>query len=231
MDSPINKNILQKLHAIMTDVSFIEKDKKNLNQNYLYASEYAIKVALHRQFVEKKVLFQLETRNAGIVEGKTFIDCQYKFYDVESGESLSGNFNGAGQARDEKGFYAAVTGAIKYILTSTFLIPTGDDPEKDSLESKAPATTKRPAKPLSKEDKVYADLKGKILLENDIAKLEQYKNSLVEKSDVVTPTQFKDLISQIDSKLHKFSKKDTKQDSRNSAEIETQDIESIQVEE
>jgi len=49
------------------------------------------------------------------------------------------------------GIYAAVTGAIKYALTSTFLIPTGDDPEQDRGASPkdAPAALIRPQSPSS----------------------------------------------------------------------------------
>ena len=61
----------------------------------------------------------------------TFVDCSYSFVEVESGEDISGTFVGSGNGRDEKGNYAAITGAIKYILTSNFLVPTGVDPEND----------------------------------------------------------------------------------------------------
>ena len=53
--------------------------------------------------------------------------------DAASGEELVIHAKGAGHGRDEKGYYSAVTGAIKYALTSLFLIPTGDDPEADDL--------------------------------------------------------------------------------------------------
>lgn len=129
------KQILAKLHAIMSEVDRIEKDAKNTHQNYKYASEKIIKETLHAQFVKHKVLFQLSSVNARIAGSVTFVDFNYAFFDVETGEELKGTFIGSGQARDEKGNYAAVTGAIKYILTSTFLIPTGDDPENDRNEA------------------------------------------------------------------------------------------------
>lgn len=135
------KNILPKLHKVMQSVERIEKDKRNDKQGYDYASEKIIKETLHKQFVENKIIFQLETSNPRIETSEfksrdgdqmvtiTFIDCKYTFHDIESGETVSGTFVGSGSARDDKGYYAAITGAIKYILTSTFLIPTGDDPE------------------------------------------------------------------------------------------------------
>lgn len=135
--------ILTKLHAIMADVSYIQKDKKNTHQGYTYASEKAIKEAVHDALVKHSVIFTLSTSNPRVENGVTWIDCAFRFLDVESGEELAGTFLGSGSARDEKGHYAAVTGAIKYALTSTLLIPTGDDPENDE-PAPAPARTASP---------------------------------------------------------------------------------------
>lgn len=128
------KAILGKLHLVMTEVDYIQKDGKNSFQKYSYASEYAIKEKFHEAFTKHKIIFQFSTSNVRIENGLTFLDCAYAFHDVESGESLTGTFVGSGAGRDEKGNYAAVTGAIKYILTSNFIVPTGDDPEDDKNE-------------------------------------------------------------------------------------------------
>ena len=152
------KNILTKLHKVMSEIPFIPKDKINEFHGYKYASEYAIKVALHKAFVANGVLFTLSTsnmRNTPITTSKgdnsliTHISCTYKFYDIESGESLEGTFIGTGEEKLDKGTYKAITGAIKYILTSTFLIPTGDDPEKESKppQKQAKAYNKPQAEP------------------------------------------------------------------------------------
>lgn len=135
------KNILAKLHEIMKEVNFIEKDKTNTFHGYDYASEQAIKEALHTSMVSKKVLFTLSAQNlrrtASGEKGSTItdIDFEYGFYDIESGEVFKGMFVGTGEDKLDKGTYKAITGALKYILTSTFLIPTGEDPEKESLKT------------------------------------------------------------------------------------------------
>lgn len=126
----------------MTDVGYIQKDKKNAHQGYTYASEKAIKESLHNALVKHGVIFQLSTSDPRVENGVTWINCAYAFHDVESGESVTGIFLGSGSARDEKGHYAAVTGAIKYILTSIFLIPTGDDPENDEGPKKPPKSSR-----------------------------------------------------------------------------------------
>lgn len=138
------KAILGKLHLVMTEVDYIQKDGKNSFQKYSYASEYAIKEKFHEAFTKHKIIFQFSTSNVRIENGLTFLDCAYAFHDVESGESLSGTFVGSGAGRDEKGNYAAVTGAIKYILTSNFIVPTGDDTEDDKNEAPKKVFTKQP---------------------------------------------------------------------------------------
>ena len=127
------QKILKKIHAVMEDVSYIQKDAKNAHHGYSYASELAIKKALCEAFRKHKVVFQLETLGATVdpVSKATVLQTKYSFYDVESGEQLSGDFVSFGPSRDDKGGWAATTNAIKYILTSTFLIPTGDDAESD----------------------------------------------------------------------------------------------------
>lgn len=142
--------ILLKLHAIMSEVDYIQKDKKNTFFNYTYASEKAIKEALHGLLVKHKVLFAVsvtglrrevyttkEEKRGSITD----VDMVYRFYDVESGECLEGPFIGTGDDGADKGTYKAITGAIKYILTSTFLIPTGDDAEADGAEGAKPVAT------------------------------------------------------------------------------------------
>lgn len=125
------KNLYQKLFNIMEAVDYIQKDKTNDFHKYNYASERAIKERIHEQLVKNKVLFIFNISNQRRDSNITFIDTAYKFIDVDSGEVLEGTFCGSGEDKGDKGLYKAITGAIKYILTSTFLIPTGDDPENE----------------------------------------------------------------------------------------------------
>jgi hypothetical protein len=54
---------------------------------------------------------------------------------------------GSGNGRDDKGLYAALTGIIKYQLTSSFLIPTGDDAEVDEGSKPTFIQKDRPEQP------------------------------------------------------------------------------------
>lgn len=137
------KKLRQKLLAIMGEVSYIQKDKRNEFHKYSYASEAAIKMQCHAALVKHGILFKVSqsslqereiVTSKGNKETVTTIHHVYEFIDVETGEREAGEFYGSGCDGADKGCYKATTGAIKYILTSMFLIPTGDDPEKDSKE-------------------------------------------------------------------------------------------------
>src|SRR3972149_2896977 len=128
MEGPNNLKILAKLHAIMEEVEYIQKDATNTFSRYNYASERAIKTRLHAALVHNKVLFQLNimTPISMVTEpdkgGKPgliqILPCEYIFWDVESGECFVGNFIASGHLRDEKGTYGGITGGLKYILTT-----------------------------------------------------------------------------------------------------------------
>ncbi|MCK9569449.1 ERF family protein [Candidatus Pacearchaeota archaeon] len=133
--------LLKKLAAIMAEADYIQKDKRNEFHKYRYASEQAIKEKLHPLLVKHGVLFFpisiLQQRTAPTKEGGEWLSdvaIEFAFIDSETGEELRGVGAGTGTDKGDKSVYKAITGAIKYILTTTFLIPTGDDPEDDANE-------------------------------------------------------------------------------------------------
>jgi hypothetical protein len=61
-----------------------------------------------------------------------------RFTATDGKDKLEFTVIGEGQDRGDKATYKAMTGATKYALLKLFLIPTGDDPEKDEDEKPAP---------------------------------------------------------------------------------------------
>jgi hypothetical protein len=142
--------LYEKLHAVMTQCAYIKKDKVNSFHKYSYASEAAIKEKLHQSLVANRVVFlptsaRVVNRETGLgkdgKEALTTVRLTYRFVDIDNGESVEGEFDGVGSDALDKGCYKAITGAIKYILTSTFLIETGDDPEQDDEKPTKPAAS------------------------------------------------------------------------------------------
>lgn len=129
----------QKLLAIMVECEYIQKDKENSFHKYRYASEAAIKTKLHEALLKHRVLFHMSA--TGIEErptadGKQWVTTQhfeYWFEDVDSGEKTERKgVKGTGADALDKGCFKSHTGALKYALTTQFLIPTGDDPENET---------------------------------------------------------------------------------------------------
>jgi hypothetical protein len=139
--SETTTKIFSKLWEIMKDVDYIQKDKENTFHRYRYASEAAIKEKCHEALVKHKVIFNVEAEpyHTDIIKnvkgGEDVLEkvvVTWRFTDVETGEFISGKGLGSGIDSGDKGTYKAITGALKYVLTGNFLIPTGDDPENEA---------------------------------------------------------------------------------------------------
>lgn len=133
--------IFKKLHKIMSEVNSIAKDATNTHFKYDYASERIIKETFHKKFVEHGIIFLPSVSDVKIEEdkinGKTLVlpKMMYQFVDIDTGQSVTGSWFGSGEDKGDKGLYKGITGAIKYILTSTFIVPTGSDPENEQEDT------------------------------------------------------------------------------------------------
>ncbi len=155
MSEEKNLNILKKMALVAAEeaVSFIVKDARNEHFNFNYASEKAIKEAVYPALRKHGVVFQLSQGIPVMFEGNMVVPCEYHFHDKDSGECLSGTFNGEGSDNQAKGVYIATTGAIKYLMTSMFGIVTGDDPDHDkqNTEKTTSQTIKQSSPPASNQ--------------------------------------------------------------------------------
>lgn len=136
-----SKSLAQKLSAVMGGVDKLKKDGHNNFQNYDFVSESNVVEAVRQLLVDNGVLaipsvkyHWQETRvsKKGDTLMHSFVLLNYRFMDTESNEEIISDWLGEGSDSGDKGFYKAYTGAQKYALMKTFLIPTGDDPENDS---------------------------------------------------------------------------------------------------
>ena len=81
----------------------------------------------------------------------------FTLFDIETGFYENTVITGEGIDKGDKAGYKAYTGALKYFLANTFMVATGDDPEKDSPEVKMNTKTEKSASPKQVEilKKVY----------------------------------------------------------------------------
>lgn len=140
------KSLLTKLVEITAVVERIPKNGHNDKQNYDYALESDIKDVVRKEMSERDlVLISSElSRNKSELQGRNGVqqlvtlEVQFTIFDAETGESIQFTGFGDGQDFGDKAVYKAKTGALKYALTTLFLIPTGDDPESEGKKPLQP---------------------------------------------------------------------------------------------
>lgn len=138
--------------AVMLEVGIVEKGGTNDFHGYKYASEFDLSVALQPAMARNGLCMvpvaMALVRSEGpktrsgkpqyITEGPVTYELRHT-----SGESVRIVAWGCGIDGEDKGAYKAMTGAYKYALREAFLIPTGDDPDKDWRERGAPVVLPR----------------------------------------------------------------------------------------
>lgn len=141
-----NENLITKLVSIMGDVQRIPKNGHNAHHNYDYALESDIKEVTREELASRGLLLvsNEKSRSESTIQTKNgtqrmvSLEIEFTIFDKDSKETIVFTGFGEGQDSGDKAVYKAKTGALKYALTSLFLIPTGDDPESSgkSLQPK-----------------------------------------------------------------------------------------------
>jgi hypothetical protein len=169
------KTLVQKLIWIMSQVERIPKNGENKFHKYKYALESDVKDACRKYMADAGVLMTFAVNGTEQIRDDIVrVFSTIKFYDAETSEYIEFDMAGDGQDKNDKGIYKAITGSTKYALMSTFLIPTGDDPEKDSEKNpekkKASKTEPHSPKPEVETKPKLATVKQKNAIEAIIGK-------------------------------------------------------------
>jgi ERF superfamily len=147
---PTKLNLYQKIHAVMQDVTYLQKDDKISfgNTNYKAISEEKVTSTV-RESLLKNGLVIIPIEQEHHKEGNlTTVNVKYKIVDIESGEYEIAMSSGTGADTQDKGVGKAMTYAYKYLLLRTFAIPTGEDPDKtSSAELDAKQNNQQQSKP------------------------------------------------------------------------------------
>ena len=130
--------IYQKIVNVMAAVNGVAKNGHNSFHNYDYTTEADVLEAIRGALIEQQIVILPATTSVTIgQDGVTTVMMNFMIVDAESGEFFTREWAGSGQdistsgKLGDKGLYKAYTGAEKYFLMKTFLIPTNDDPERD----------------------------------------------------------------------------------------------------
>lgn len=132
-------NLYQRLHAITKEIGTISKNGRNNFHNYDYATEKDFVEALRPLLDKHGVAIVPELGNIPNLQsigekGDNLTSLIMKFHLINIDnptEQTVAIVPGQGTDKGDKGIYKALTGAKKYFIALTFMVETGDDPEKD----------------------------------------------------------------------------------------------------
>jgi len=146
----MSAKVAAKIAEVMQNVDYLQKDGRVAygSTRYSYLSEEKITSEMREAMLKAGLVIypaRMEVVNQQDVSTKTGqarvvnILITYRVQDVESEEFIEVQALGEGMDAGDKAVYKAMTGAFKYAQRQTFMIPTGDDPDKvssDELTSK-----------------------------------------------------------------------------------------------
>jgi hypothetical protein len=145
--------LFSKLCRVAGAIERVEKKGRNAHHGYDYVRAADLVAEVRRHLIAEGVIVIPSATNARHEGTLTTVDLEYRFIDSESGASISVPWQGVGFDKGgDKGIYKAFTGATKYVLLSTFLIPTTDDPETDAVSN--PRAVPVPAIPRSRAERL-----------------------------------------------------------------------------
>lgn len=137
-------SLVARLASAMAEAGRVVKDGRNTEQNYAYASVEAVLEEVRRPLLERSIILvtvvtgadEQPIRSRSGTEGTALtLTVDFTFYDGLSDAILTvPGWRGQGQDYGDKVYGKAYTNAIKTFVRTTWLLPTGDDPEADNPE-------------------------------------------------------------------------------------------------
>ena len=141
----LNAKLQKKKNAVrkaLKEKGIQKKDGSNDFDRYKYFSEAQYKLLFTELFSANNLELKFTETEYGIFEGTEkqangrMPKLRFSLIDVETGFYEDTDITGEGIDKGDKAGYKAYTGALKYYLANTFMVATGDDPEKESPETK-----------------------------------------------------------------------------------------------
>lgn len=172
------KNTLRK---VLKEKGVLKKGATNTFDKYSYFSEAQYKELFTELFADcglelkfNEIAYETFTGSEKQSNGR-MPKLEFELMDIETGFGETTTITGEGIDKGDKAGYKAYTGALKYFLANTFMVATGDDPEKESPNEKMNDKHERKATPKQIEflaSKYEGENLEKLLKANNITKLE-----------------------------------------------------------
>lgn len=152
----LNAKLQQKKNAVrkaLKQKGVLKKGGTNEFDKYRYFSEAQYKELFTELFSDHGLEMKFTEIEYATFEGTEkqangrMPRLEFSLIDVETGFYETTVITGEGIDKGDKAGYKAYTGALKYFLANTFMVATGDDPEKESPDSKMNNVNGRKASP------------------------------------------------------------------------------------
>lgn len=185
-------NIYQRILAVMSELDYIQKSEKTVNNQYRFVSHDQVAAAIHPQLVKQGIVIVPSTKSISqeefavmqkgerIIQQRTQVCLATRFVNVEYPQDAV-EIETWGYALDssDKGPGKAVSYAYKYALLKMFCLETGDDPDEVAQPASIKVATisreqKKQLEAMIGEDEA---LKTRILKQCDVAKLEEISST------------------------------------------------------
>lgn len=169
----MKKNALRKM---LKEKGVLKKGGKNEFSKYSYFTEAQYKELFTELFSEaglelKFTELEYITFDAGKSNGR-MPRLQFTLMDIDTGFGEETVITGEGLDTGDKAGYKAYTGALKYYLANTFMVATGDDPEKDTPNVKTGEKKATPNQIEFLRARYQGENREKLLKANNLEKIE-----------------------------------------------------------
>ena len=186
------------LRTALKEKGILKREAKNDYDHYKYFSEAQYKELFTELFSENGLELKFNE-----IEYETFTGSEkqsngrmpkllFVLFDCETGFFETTTITGEGIDKGDKAGYKAYTGALKYYLANTFMVATGDDPEKDSPDAKMNDKAER------KATQKQIEILAKVYTGENLAKLLEVNN--IEKLEDISMKKASDLIGRMKNK-------------------------------
>ena len=137
------------LRASLKEKGVLKREGANTFDRYKYFSEAQYKELFTELLSQHKLELKFTELEYDTFEGTEkqangrMPKLEISLIDTDTGFYETTVITGEGIDKGDKAGYKAYTGALKYYLANTFLVATGDDPEKDSPDNRMNKRTQR----------------------------------------------------------------------------------------
>lgn len=130
-------NIYQRLHAVMGDVGYVQKEEKMVNNQYRFVSHDGVTAAVRPSLLTHGIVALPQNLVFKQDGNRTEVSLDIDFVNIDDPKDrVSVPSFGYGIDTQDKGPGKAISYAVKYALLKALGLETGDDPERDSVDHK-----------------------------------------------------------------------------------------------